>query len=165
MTISAAYGYCRGLALLASLSLALLAAPAAHAECHCSNGCAVDSSWLGGAYTGPITFYGTAACAAANGLPAANEMELTAGGRLLLKKKRASAIPALRSAHIEPWPQEAAALLTGVAAAGAADFVNAQAFYTVRDIRTASAALPEGVSEALFIDTGDMSAGAWTRRP
>ncbi len=127
-------------------------------------------------------------------------MELTAGGRLLLKKKTASAIPALRSAHIELWPQEAAALLTGVAAAGAADFVNAhafraaravlstgapelltggfvavdaadfanaQAFYTVRDIRTASAALPEGVSEALFIDTdtGDMSAGAWTRRP
>ncbi len=123
MTISAAYGHRRGLALLVSLSLALLAAPAAH------------------------------------------EMELTAGGRLLLKKKPASAIPALRSAHIEPWPQEAAALLTGVAAAGAADFVNAQAFYTVRDIRTASAALPEGVSEALFIDTGTMSAGAWPRRP
>jgi hypothetical protein len=85
MTISAAYGHRRGLALLASLSLALLAAPAA--------------------------------------------------------------------------------LLTGVAAAGAADFVNAQAFYTVRDIRTASAALPEGASEALLIDTGTMSAGAWTRRP
>ena len=69
MTISAAYGHRRGLALLASLSLALLAAPAAHAGCHCGNGCAVDSSWLGGAYTGPITFYGKAACAAANRLP------------------------------------------------------------------------------------------------
>ena len=43
----------------------------------------------------------------------------------------------------------------GFVAVDAADFVNVQAFYTVRDIRTASAALPEGVSEALFIDTGD----------
>ena len=125
-------------------------------------------------------------------------MELTVGGRLLLEKNPAAAIPALRSVPIELWPREAAALLTGVAAAGASDFVNAaplraartvlstgspelltagfvavdaadfvnvQAFYTVRDIRTASAALPEGVSEALFIDTGTMSAGAWTRRP
>jgi len=30
----------------------------------------VESSWLGGAFTGPVTFYGTAACAAANRLPA-----------------------------------------------------------------------------------------------
>jgi hypothetical protein len=117
-------------------------------------------------------------------------MELTVGGRLVLEKNPAAAIPALRSVPIELWPREAAALSTGVAAAGASDFVNAaplrtalstgspelltagfvavdaadfvnvQAFYTVRDIRTASAALPEGVSEALFIDTGDMSAGA-----
>jgi hypothetical protein len=56
-------------------------------------------------------------------------------------------------------------LTAGFVAVDAADFVNVQAFYTVRDIRTASAALPEGVSEALFIDTGTMSAGAWTRRP
>ena len=193
MTIPAAYGHRRGLALLASLSLVLLAAPAAYAGCHCGTGCAIDSSWLGGAYTGPIAFCGTAAR-----LPGANEMELTVGGRLVLEKNPAAAIPALRSVPIELWPREAAALLTGVAAAGASDFVNAaplraartalstgspelltagfvavnaadfvnvQAFYTVRDIRTASAALPEGVSEALFVDTGTMSAGAWTRRP
>ena len=56
MTIPAAYGHRRGLALLASLSLVLLAAPAAYAGCHCGTGCAIDSSWLGGAYTGPIAF-------------------------------------------------------------------------------------------------------------